>query len=165
MKPPPPRPLWYIPLHFLSSCKYWDFSDVPITPTQNTVPTKASAALPPALIKSTPIRLHTELSEATAPNLSFSSYCAVILMPRFAEESGTVKPETDWLTIANVNAMHMLDWKNMMILNMAAAADKKLIQSHTKRRLCFWWGNAGGGPRLSIDFALGFRTRKVVRRP
>jgi hypothetical protein len=45
---------------------------MPTTPTQATVPTMASAALPPCLSSSTPIWLQISLSDATAP--SFASF-------------------------------------------------------------------------------------------
>lgn len=46
---------------------------MPITPIHNTVPTSASAALPPFFSREMPIFEHTALSEATAPRVSFSS--------------------------------------------------------------------------------------------
>lgn len=57
MKPPPPMPEWYMPM----------------VPTQKTVPTSASMALPPCSSSSMPMLLQTELSEATAPSVGASS--------------------------------------------------------------------------------------------
>ena len=44
---------------------------MPITPTQNVVAMRLSAALPPFFSTSVPILLHIELSDATAPSVSF----------------------------------------------------------------------------------------------